>query len=246
MSANAYEVLALAMRYVFAGLMVLIVLRGMRITVVDSRRARRLRRLSPQTGIVGEMVVLDGSERAKRGMRYPVTLEGAVGSGRNADIRIRHSSVRPRHAVFLMTDEGLFVRGHARARLRNVHGHVLREITLKDGDIFFIGRVRLLLVLTAADASPEEIVRRAERRYAAEEVLEKQHRLQKKRAQTGPDDLFMSNPAGSRSVQWKDGRRADAPDGKGDADDLFGGDETAGGIDGLFDVGGSDDFENFD
>ena len=74
MSANAYEILALAVRYVFAFLMLLIVLRAWRITSVDSRRARKLRRLSPQTGIIGEMLVMDGGERAKPGMRYPVTL----------------------------------------------------------------------------------------------------------------------------------------------------------------------------
>ena len=45
MGANAYEILALAMRYVFAGLMLLIVVRAWRITAIDSRRARKLRRL---------------------------------------------------------------------------------------------------------------------------------------------------------------------------------------------------------
>ena len=53
MSANAYEILALAMRYVFAGLMALIVLRAWRLTAVDSGRAKKLRRLSPDTGIIG-------------------------------------------------------------------------------------------------------------------------------------------------------------------------------------------------
>ena len=74
MSANAYEILALAMRYVFAALMVLIVLRAWRISVIDSRRATKLRRLSPDTGSIGEMLVVNGSERARPGMHYPVTL----------------------------------------------------------------------------------------------------------------------------------------------------------------------------
>ena len=69
MNSNVYELLALGMRYVFAALMVLIVIRAARITAVDSRRARRLRRLSPQTGLVGEMLVVDGGERARSGMR---------------------------------------------------------------------------------------------------------------------------------------------------------------------------------
>ena len=45
MSASAYEILALAMRYVFAALMVLIVLRAWRLPAIDSARAKKLRRL---------------------------------------------------------------------------------------------------------------------------------------------------------------------------------------------------------
>ena len=52
-SDGLYEILALAARYFFAGLFLLIVLRAWRVTVRDSRRARKLRRLSPQTGLSG-------------------------------------------------------------------------------------------------------------------------------------------------------------------------------------------------
>lgn len=164
MSANAYEVLALAMRYVFAALMVLIVLRGWRISAVDSQRARKLRRLSPETGIIGEMLVVDGGERARPGMRYPVTLEGTIGSGRRADIRVRHSSVSGRHAYYQMTDAGLFVRGHAHSRVRDGAGTPLRELVLDDGDILRVGRVSLMLVLTEGGSAPEEMHRRVMRR----------------------------------------------------------------------------------
>ena len=160
MSAGAYELLALAMRYVFAALMVLIVIRAWRITFIDNRRANKLRRLSPDTGIVGEMLVVNGSERARPGMRYPVTLEGSMGSGRRADIRIRHSTVRSRHAIYQMTEEGLFVRGHAHCRIRDGHGRPARQLVLHDGEILRIGQVALMLVLTDADAAPEEIMPR--------------------------------------------------------------------------------------
>ena len=69
MSANAYEILALLMRYVFAALMVVIVLRAWRLSMVDSARSRKLRRLSPETGVIGEMLVVDGGEKARPGMR---------------------------------------------------------------------------------------------------------------------------------------------------------------------------------
>lgn len=202
MSANAYEILALAMRYVFAFLMLLIVLRAWRITSVDSRRARKLRRLSPQTGIIGEMLVMDGGERAKPGMRYPVTLEGSIGSAKTADIRVRHSSVRRRHAYYLMTDDGLFVRGHASARIRRDHGSLERELLLRDGETLQLGRVSLLLVLSGADSTPEEIHRtvlrhrrmqaRPEAAFPDDDADEIDAIFQ---AGEDADELFFSNPA---------------------------------------------------
>ena len=195
MNSNVYELLALGMRYVFAALMVLIVIRAARITAVDSRRARRLRRLSPQTGLVGEMLVVDGGEHARPGMRYPVTLEGAIGSSRRADIRLRHSSVRARHAFYQMTDEGLFVRSHAAARIFDDLGRSVKEITLTDGDCVIIGRVKLMLVLSGAEA--EKGVRRAHRRHerqAESSEPEFDDEIFETRLDD-PDDMFLSNPA---------------------------------------------------
>ena len=209
MSANAYELLALAMRYVFAGLMLLIVVRAWRVSVVDSRRAARLRRLSPETGIIGEMLVVNGGERAKPGMRYSVTLEGSIGSGRRADIRVRHSTVRSRHAIYQMTDEGLYVRGHASARIRDGHGRVVRELVLRDGEILRVGDVALMLVLTEADSAPEEINRRVLRRRGEHRRVDEDDSHEAfddegfddgifdtpEREEMNEDELFMTNPA---------------------------------------------------
>ena len=154
MTQNLYEIVALGARYVFAGLMLLIVLRAWRITLVDSRRASTLRHLSPQTGISGELVVLEGDGKARRGMRYPVIREGMIGTSRRADIRVRHSSIRRRHAYFQLTEEGLFIRTHAGAPMRDGDGRPVRAIVLPDGGEFILGRVRLLLVLTEAPEPP--------------------------------------------------------------------------------------------
>ena len=171
MNANAYEILSLAMRYVFAALMVLIVLRGWRITIIDSRRATKLRRLSPETGIIGQMLVVDGSERARTGMKYSLTLEGTIGSSRGADIRIRHSSVKGRHAYYQMTDEGLFVRGHARSRIALEGKPLTQELMLCDGDVLRVGRVKLMLVLMGGGSTPEEIRRTSRRHRRREEEI---------------------------------------------------------------------------
>lgn len=161
MSQSLYELLALGARYVFAGLMLLIVLRAWRITLIDSRRAATLRRMSPQTGLSGELVVLEGGEKARRGMKYPVIREGMIGASRRADIRIRHSSVRRRHAYFQLTEEGLGIRTHAGAPMADGEGRPARSLLLPDGGEFTLGRVALLLVLT--EAPQGAVPRRKER-----------------------------------------------------------------------------------
>ena len=171
MTQSLYEILALGARYVFAGLMLLIVLRAWRITLVDSRRASTLRHLSPQTGISGELVVLEGDEKARRGMKYPVIREGMIGSSRRADIRVRHSSVRRRHAYFQLTEDGLYIRTHAGAPMRDAEGRPVRAVTLPDGGEFALGRVRLLLVLAETPEPPLRHPREDEEAgYAADEA----------------------------------------------------------------------------
>lgn len=151
MSTNAFELLSLTMRYVFTGLMLLIVIRAARGAAIDSRRAARLRRLSPMTGISGELVLLDALPRIPRGMRWPVIREGSIGASRRCDIRIRSGSLRGRHALFQLTESGLSIRTHAAARMRDSLGHPAKELTLADGDSFYLGGARLLLVLSVPD-----------------------------------------------------------------------------------------------
>ena len=150
MSDGLYEIFALAARYFFAGLFLLIVLRAWRVTVRDARRAGKLRRLSPQTGLSGELVVLEGEGRARRGMRYPVIREGTLGSARSADVRVRHPSVRPRHARFELTEEGLSLTAAPGAKLLDGEGERARKLLLRDGDCFTAGSVTLTLVLIDA------------------------------------------------------------------------------------------------
>ena len=178
MSRSLYELVALGARYVFAGLMLLIVLRAWRITIIDSRRASRLRRISPQTGLSGELMVLEGDEKARRGMRYPVIREGMIGSSRRSDIRIRHSSIRRKHAYFQLTEQGLFVQARPGATMRDENSRPCGTLTLPDGGEFSLGRVRLLLVLTDGTAPEEE--------GDPGEILDT--------IPGDPDDLFMDQP----------------------------------------------------
>ena len=155
MSGDLYELVALGMRYFFAAIMVLIVARAWKITVVDSRRASKLRHYAPETGLCGEFLVVAGDgKRAREGMTYPVIREGLVGSSGKADVRIRSASVRRAHAFFERTETGLRVRAQNRARMYNARGDLKRETTLGDGDHITFGKVELMLVLTDGQAAP--------------------------------------------------------------------------------------------
>lgn len=158
MSSNLYELLALAARYFFAGLMLLIVIRAWRMTLVDSRRASKLRRLAPVTGLSGEFLVVGGDGRVRDGMRYPVIREGLIGSSAKADIRLRSPSVRRAHARFELTAKGLKISASGRARVYDETGAARRELLLPDGARVTFGEVELLLILTQAvgAAKPEE------------------------------------------------------------------------------------------
>lgn len=148
MNGNLYEIIALGARYVFAAVMLLIMLRAWKITIVDSRRAASLRRLAPETGVCGEFLVLRGHGRVRDGMRYPVIREGLVGSSRKADIRLRSGSVRRSHAFFELTEHGLRVRADSGAKLYNAEGRSKRELLLGDGSHLTLGQVELMLILT--------------------------------------------------------------------------------------------------
>lgn len=162
MNASIYELAALGARYVFAAVMLLIVVRAWRITIVDSRRAASLRRYSPETGVCGEFLVLHGDGRVRDGMRYPVIREGLIGSSRKADVRLRSHSVRRAHAYFELTPKGLHVRTHANSRLYNARGESRSDMYLADGSRITIGKAELMLILTESTgihAEPEAYIR---------------------------------------------------------------------------------------
>ena len=219
MNANAYEILALAMRYVFAALILLIVLRALSVTMVDSKRAAQLRRRNPKTGIIGEFVVLEG-DGLKQGKRFPVTLEGSIGTSSRTDIRIRRNGLHARHAYYQMTPAGLYVRGHAGITLLDEDGDYVRERILADGDVLYIGRIEMMLVLHDATAAPSFNIEKRKRKPVhdqdeddifdfdadAQESFAEDNTYDELDAESA-DDIFFSNPAGNRRLY-----NADHPD----------------------------------
>ena len=158
MPESLYEIMAYVMRYVFAALMVLVILpRATKTVLKDLHKTRRLRRMMPDTGVIGEFLVTAGRGWARTGMRYPIIREGRIGRSSKADVCIHHRSVYRRHADFEWDRDThtLQIKCIAFAKVRSIYddGFCARMV-LHDGDEFAIGDVHLQLVLSEAFEEP--------------------------------------------------------------------------------------------
>ena len=100
MSADVYEILSLAARYLFALLGVLAVLRAFFWLIRERSVRHGLMRQSPDIGMVGELLVMRGNDEAPAGMVIPVPREGVLGCLRGCDIVVPCSGVSRCHLDF--------------------------------------------------------------------------------------------------------------------------------------------------
>ncbi len=100
MSEEVYQVVAQVMRYWFAALSVVIVLRAFHWLRKDRRARHRMLRSLPDAGMVGEWLVENGSSELPAGVVVPVPREGVLGSIRSDDIYIPVGGVTHRHLFF--------------------------------------------------------------------------------------------------------------------------------------------------
>ena len=141
-SGEAYELLAMLMRYVFVLLGLLILWRALRWLRRDAKAYRREMRTLPDAGLVGEMVNL------KTGESCPLPREGTIGSARACDIRVKGYGVLRNHARFAFEEgKGLRVTPSRRGKtlMAGVElkgpAHALHGTQLQVGDALL--RVRL-------------------------------------------------------------------------------------------------------
>ena len=108
--AKVYEVLALAMRYFFMLLGVMIVWRSFSWLRKDRRlKHRRLKQL-PDAGTIGIFTVLEGSKQLKAGEAIPVPHEGTLGYLRTCDVVVPVDDVATLHLDFTFVDgKGLYI-----------------------------------------------------------------------------------------------------------------------------------------
>ena len=108
--AKVYEVLALAMRYFFTVLGVMIVWRSLSWLRKDRKlKHRRLKQL-PDAGTIGILTVLEGSRHLKPGEAIPVPHEGTLGYLRTCDVVVPVDDVANLHLDFTFVDgKGLYI-----------------------------------------------------------------------------------------------------------------------------------------
>lgn len=94
MANDAYELLALLMRYVFVLLGALVLFRAYRWMRRDARHYRREMRSLPDAGLVGEIVDL------RTGKSQPLPREGDMGASHECDVHVRAPGVARHHLRF--------------------------------------------------------------------------------------------------------------------------------------------------
>ena len=102
--AKVYEVLALAMRYFFTLMGLIIVWRSFSWLRKDRRmKHRRLKQL-PDAGTIGILTVEEGSKHLKPGEVIPVPHEGVLGYLRTCDVVVPVDDVSTLHLDFTFVD----------------------------------------------------------------------------------------------------------------------------------------------
>lgn len=95
MPSQIYEILSLMMRYWFAALGVLIVLRAFWWLWKDHRSREKKRRSLPDAGSIGEFVVESDCAALPQDTLLPVPADGTLGSVRSCDIVVPARGVSP-------------------------------------------------------------------------------------------------------------------------------------------------------
>lgn len=110
MPENIYEIISLGARYWFALLGLLIVWRSFRWLRRDRREKHRRLKQLPDAGMIGEMVVLAGSDDLPEGGTLPVPREGILGYVRGCDLVVPVDGVARQHCDFSFRNgDGLLI-----------------------------------------------------------------------------------------------------------------------------------------
>lgn len=161
MDAKVYEVLALAMRYFFTFMGVMIVWRAFSWLRKDRNlKHKRLKQL-PDAGTIGILTVLAGSKQLRDGQIIPVPHEGVLGYLRTCDVVVPVDDVATTHLDFTFADgKGLFIypRRGCEATVDGIpltSRRISRQHPMQHGSVLEIGQAVLQLGVFAGLNVPE-------------------------------------------------------------------------------------------
>ena len=162
-SPDLYEILSLAMRYVFAFLALFIVLRAYLWLLSDRHERRSKLRKMPNAGTIGELLVLHGSPELPISTFLPVPREGTLGSVRTCDLTVPCPGVRHEHLFFSWEDgAGLLLEPIHHSPL-SVNQNTITPssdsgpVFLRHGDILTIGDATLQLQIYTSLRSASDV-----------------------------------------------------------------------------------------
>ena len=173
MPTDIYTLIALAARYWFLFLGILIVWRSFSWLRKDSRlRRKRIKRL-PDAGYVGEMVVLAGGGLLPVGTTIPLPREGTIGSLRICDVVVPVEGVLNKHLAFQFRNgKGLFVEPFYKAEFEvdgENGGKRGRPMVLYHGSRLALGDAVLRMRLFVGVDAPRPVKTRGFSAYEPEE-----------------------------------------------------------------------------
>ncbi|HPF87399.1 MAG TPA: hypothetical protein PK537_05000 [Candidatus Limiplasma sp.] len=146
---EVYEVIALAARYWFLFLMILIAWRSYRWYTRDRKKYKKRLKLLPDAGYIGELVVTQGDDTVKKGTCLLVNREGVLGYLRNNDVCLPIDGIANRHLWYSFDDtDGLRVEP-LRGRMIVADGEELigkhKHAFLAHGSTLQVGQAKLRL-----------------------------------------------------------------------------------------------------
>ena len=160
MPQDLYSIAALACRYWFAFLGVLIVWRSFSWLYKDRRLKHKRLRTLPDAGMIGELVVLQGSDALPEDSYLPVPREGVLGFVRTCDLVVPVGGVARQHLDFVFV-EGQGLRVIPRRGLSCMVDGVLiadrrtaRDFPMRHNSLLSVGDAMLKLRLFAGIDAP--------------------------------------------------------------------------------------------
>ena len=148
----AYRTAALLMRYPLAVLGVLIALRGAYMTLVDLRRAARIRRQEGENSAVAVLICLP-SDKQGEAERKHLTRSGCVGSSSGADVTIKGRGLKARHFEYEIRDGAMEITPAPGAKVTKVQADD-GTLIVKQGERIRAGKAVLYFKLMRRAAKP--------------------------------------------------------------------------------------------